>query len=308
MLNEHYRNTDLKGYFERYGFVNALKRGAFLANRAHFIKDYEMRKVLWQKHAARKISGYLQFKNTDPEGLSFGRCDAVDPVWIYWNTGMEKAPVIVKRCYESVLKFSKQEVILLTEKNINDYIVFPDYIVKKVKNGQISTAGYTDLMRFALLEHFGGTWMDATILLTGEIPHEITESDFFAFRNALGLLDNPVLFPAWFIHAKKGNRTIKEIRNAAFAYWAKEKHVVEYLLPNLIMTQIIQQDPETESRIPYMDSEYSERLIKIIDEPYTLEKASWMKKLTGIHKLTYKLDDGVDTEGSIYRCIIEGKF
>lgn len=308
MLNEHYQNIGLKGYFGRYGIVNALKRGVFLANRFHLINDYEIRKVLWQKRAANKVSKYLQFTNSDPKELVFGDCDVDNPIWIYWNSGMENAPIIVQKCYESILKYSNKEVILLTETNINDYIVFPDYIAQKVNNGQIPIAGYTDLMRFALLEHFGGTWMDSTILLTGDIPQEIMESDLFVFRNSLGLLDNPVLFPAWFIHAKKGNKIIRKVRNVAFAYWMKEKHVIEYLLPNLIMTQIIHQDLEVASSIPYMDSDYSERLIRIIDEQYTIEKASWIKKLTCIHKLTYKLNERVDKDGSIYRYIIEGKF
>ena len=39
----------------------------------------------------------------------------------------------------------------------------------------------------------------------------VLNSDFFAVRNSLLLIDNPVLYPAWFLHAKKGNKTIREI-------------------------------------------------------------------------------------------------
>ena len=49
----------------------------------------------------------------------------------------------------------------------------PDYLNEKLKSGALPLAIYTDLMRVALLEHYGGTWMDATILLTDEIPQEI---------------------------------------------------------------------------------------------------------------------------------------
>ena len=53
--------------------------------------------------------------------------------------------------------------------------------------------------------------------LCTRIPDMILNSDFFAVRNSLLLIDNPVLYPAWFLHAKKGNKTIREIRNVAFA-------------------------------------------------------------------------------------------
>lgn len=49
-----------------------------------------------------------------------------------------------------------------------------------------------------IIGHYGGAWMDATILLTDEIPQEILNSDFFVFHNSLGEIDNPVLYPVWF--------------------------------------------------------------------------------------------------------------
>ena len=94
----------------------------------------------------------------------------------------------------------------------------PDYLNEKLKSGVLPLAIYTDLMRVALLEHYGGTWMDATILLTDEIPQEILNSDFFVFHNSLGEIDNPVLYPVWFIHAKQHNRTICEILNTDITF------------------------------------------------------------------------------------------
>ena len=69
-------------------------------------------------------------------------------------------------------------------------------------------AGYTDLMRFALLEHYGGTWIDATVYLSGDIPEIVLNAELFALRNSMCLIENPVLYPAWFLHAKAGNKTI----------------------------------------------------------------------------------------------------
>lgn len=308
MINDFYQNIGLKGFFERYGIINALKRGLFIANPIHIVKDKELKKILWQKKASKKIQYYIKYKEIPPKGLIFCSKETSEPIWIYWNSGMDNAPEIVKKCYESVIKHSDKKVVLLTEKNIDQFIIFPDYILKKVANKQISIAAYSDLMRFALLEHYGGTWIDATIYLSGKIPDRIYKSDFFIFRNALGLLENPVLYPAWFLHTKRGNNTIQRIRNIAFAYWSKENHVNEYLLPNIIITTVIKADSNVEKTIPYMDSDYSEYLNKVLADNYNYENVEWIKKLTCIHKLTYKFDQKIDKAGSIYRHIINNDF
>ena len=55
----------------------------------------------------------------------------------------------------------------------------------------------------------------------------------------------------------------------------------------------------------YLNSDYSEYLVKVLGDEYTEEKIEWIKKLTSIHKITYKLDPAINKEGSIYRYILE---
>ena len=307
MLNDYYQNIGMKGFIQRYGIANAVKRGAFMFIKLHLVKDYEVRKVLWQERASSKIKLYLKYKYTDVQGLSFPENDVENPIWIYWNKGIEQAPIIVQKCYESVCEYSNQKIILLNDQNLADYIRLPDYIEKKKDAGQIPMAGYADLMRFALLEHYGGTWIDSTVYLTDMLPNAILNSEFFAIRNSLLLIDNPVLYPAWFLHARKGNKTIREIRNVAFAYWLKNEHVIEYLLPNLIITNVVKSDPEAEKKIPYMNSDYSEYLVKVLGDDFSTDMWEWITGLTGIHKLTYKLSDSINRNNSFYRYILENK-
>ena len=306
MLNDYYQNVGIKGFFKRYGVVNALRRGSFMANRLHLVQDYEMRKVLWQRKALNKIRKYMKYQNSDPQGLEFPDKEFDNPVWVYWDQGMDNAPDIIKRCYRSLREYSGRQVIALSKENIDKYIRFPSYITEKFENGDIPIAGYTDLMRFALLEHYGGTWADATLFFTEQIPEEIMSCPFFAFQNSMGLLDNPVLYPAWFLHTERHNEAIRGIRNVAYSYWMHEHHVIEYLLPNLIMTEYLHTHPEVEKAIPYLNSDYSEYLVRKLGDDYTPEEFEWIKKLTGIHKLTYKLDDSINREGSIYHHIMTG--
>lgn len=304
MLNEFYTNIGIKEFLKRYGIKNALRRGFFMANPIHLVKDYEIKKMLWQKKASKKVKKYIQYRDLEPQDLFYGDQVFNDPIWMYWNSGLENAPEIVKKCYESIKSYSEREVILLTEKNVNEYVTFPEELLKKKKKGNLSMAVFSDLLRFALLTQYGGTWIDSTVYLTDNLPKQIMDSDFFVFQNSMGLISNPVLCAVWFIRAKKNNEIIKMIRNVAFAYWMKENHVEEYLTSNIIITEIMKVKENGFLEMPYMNSDYSEYLIKIIGEEFTESKYEEIKKLTSIHKLTYKLAAAVDKEKSFYRHII----
>lgn len=83
---------------------------------------------------------------------------------------MNGAPILVKRCYESVKsQFPDKDIILLDETNFVQYVKMPDYIIDKWKSGIIAPAHFTDLLRLALLIERGGCWIDATVLCTEEI-------------------------------------------------------------------------------------------------------------------------------------------
>mgnify|MGYP000662404805 CR=1 FL=1 len=73
-----------------------------------------------QERASTKIKPYLKYKDTDVQGLSFPENDVENPIWIYWNKGIEQAPIIVQKCYESVCEYSNQKIVLLNDQNLAD--------------------------------------------------------------------------------------------------------------------------------------------------------------------------------------------
>lgn len=48
--------------------------------------------------------------------------------------------------------------------------------------------------------------------------------------------------------------------------------------------------PEVERKMPYLNNDYSEFLVRVLVAKFTEEKFNWINRLTGIHKLTYKLE------------------
>lgn len=106
-------------------------------------------------------------------------------IWQYWGQGLdpELLPEIVRACFASVDKYKGEyEIIRLNDDNIKNYIDFPAFIWEKIENQKLRRVFFSDILRLALLNTYGGVWLDATILLTGPLPQEYTHLDYFLFQ------------------------------------------------------------------------------------------------------------------------------
>lgn len=102
-------------------------------------------------------------------------------IWQYWAQGYDDIPERIRECLDSVEKYAGEySVIRLHDSNLSEYLDIPEYIIKK--RACFSYAFFSDLLRVMLLSTYGGLWLDATVLLTGQIPREYSEYDFFLFQ------------------------------------------------------------------------------------------------------------------------------
>ena len=132
-------------------------------------------------------------------------------VWICWFQGIENAPEIVRKCYDSVKNNLKnKEIILITEKNLNEYVHFPEYIMEKWKKGIITNTHMTDLLRLELLTKYGGMWLDATVFCSRnieEIPQYYFDSDLFMYQCLKPGRDGHAIYmSSWLLSAKSNNK------------------------------------------------------------------------------------------------------
>ena len=94
---------------------------------------------------------------------------------------------------------------------------------------KMSYAYFTDIIRLALLYYYGGVWLDATVLLTDNIPQKYFEMEYFMFQRDDNLKDKKKwedfdsVYFSWdkdmrvrvmnsVIFAKKNNKVIKRIK------------------------------------------------------------------------------------------------
>lgn len=104
------------------------------------------------------------------------------PIWVCWLQGEENMPEIVRICYRSLLKHSSGKTVnLITSENLNEYIQVPDYIKRYLDKGKISRTHFADYIRIMLLAKYGGLWIDASVLVTGDITDE-TQRPFYTIK------------------------------------------------------------------------------------------------------------------------------
>lgn len=85
-------------------------------------------------------------------------------IWYYWETMKgKKKPAYIDLCYDSLLHNCKDcfDIILLNESNIHTYL--PNI---NTHISSLSIPHKTDYYRYALLEKYGGIWIDADIIVT----------------------------------------------------------------------------------------------------------------------------------------------
>lgn len=214
-----------------------------------------------------------------------------DIIWVCWLQGIENAPNIVQGCYRNLLKNAEnKKVILITEKNMFEYVQFPDYIMEKYKNGYISKTHFSDLLRTELLVNYGGIWVDSTVLLTNRIPNILLERPLFLFSQESFCDSRHFYYNNWFIVAQKNNRVLRAVRSLLFEYYKDNDYLIDYFLWHICMILVAEKYEDDVNNILGIADVDSHFLQFNFDKKFDQHYWNYLTDKTVIHKLTYKLD------------------
>ena len=231
-------------------------------------------------------------------------------VFVSWLQGFEGAPELVKVCVESIKRYmTDREIILLSLDNYHKYAELPNDIVEKFKAGKIPPALFSDLLRLELLIKYGGTWMDATILCTGEdYPKEIIDCDLFVFQAIVRGDARLRGISNWFITACQNNRLLMVLRDVLIQYWRDYDCTIDYYIFHHFFYSIAMLYPDEIAAMPRKDRLVPLQLMKRMGDKYD---ENWMKELKGktcFHKLNYRLSSEVlNDSGNFYHTIIKNE-
>ena len=111
-------------------------------------------------------------------------------IWSMWWQGTDNLPEVVKMCFREIQKHrGSHPFTIITEDNYGDYISLPEYITDGLNNGTISRTHFSDIVRMYLLSRYGGMWIDATVLVTRDIPEEFFGMNYCTLRRPTNLRD-----------------------------------------------------------------------------------------------------------------------
>lgn len=221
-------------------------------------------------------------------------------IWQYWAQGYENVPPVVRKCLDSIERFSEgYTLVRLTDRNLSEYLDIPRFV--QDKRARFSTAFFSDLLRLMLLKTYGGIWLDATVFLSGAIPEDIARAPFFVYRrepqepNIKYWRNTYAYYFGWtkgfrvnmlssVIVARKGDITISDMCDMLLLWWRDHDNVPDYFFFQILFdTYPLKEDfPLVSDTLPhYLQQSINDPTFDLMSREDILAKIP-------IHKLTYK--------------------
>ena len=221
--------------------------------------------------------------------------DANEKIFTIWLQGEENAPALVKACFRSVRRHCKQELVVLDEKTLFEYIKLPDEIMKKRAAGKIKNAHFADICRVELLYTYGGFWLDATGFATGPIPQWIVDEDFFVYMAGRNVGSPYSFMQNCFIRARKGAYLLDAWRAMILDYWMHENHNFDYFMHQLLFKTMVENDPraiKAFAKMPHVDQDPTHALWwNYQNAPFDKKTFEHVTSGAFFQKLTYRGTD-----------------
>lgn len=275
-------------------------------------KDYKKRHNLVNEYLTKKYLSNIYIRQKNIPKIVFNKNDY--KIWVLWWQGEENMPPIVKICFNSLKKHAKDiPVILLTKDNFYKYIDLPDYILNKI-NKEITITHLSDIIRFFLLDKYGGLWIDATVLVTKNIV-DIKEIFFSEIYTAKLSNKNEnsfnIAYDRWtgFLMGNNINNNMLFMygKDLFFRYWKENDILIDYFLidyfinmlygNNLIIRKSIDKIPINNKRIFELNNK--------LNKYFNIDEYEFLISENNFHKLSWKEKIDYSNKKNFYNYIGE---
>lgn len=224
-------------------------------------------------------------------------------VWICWFQGIENAPELVQRCYQSIkANLKDREIVLITSENMKEYVSFPETVQDRIDKGTIKSAHLSDLLRLELLIKYGGTWIDSTVFCSGsDIPAYMLDSELFLFQNLKpGRDGHSTVISNWFITAWSHNKILSAVQYLLYKYWEENDQLWDYFLFHDFFQVVIEKYCDDWNKVvPFSNSTPHILLLRLF-EPYDGEIWTAIRQQSPFHKLSYKFEEDKTLKSHTY--------
>ena len=231
-------------------------------------------------------------------------------IWVIWAQGQENMPMIVQRCFESIIRNrGTYQVILLNNENIKEFVNLPDFIYKKHEDGIISYAHFSDIIRFTLLSRYGGYYLDATIYLTHPLP--IRDRLYTIKQNYSEDYISYCQWTSFFWYVPKGHPLARFLSDYLISYWNKNDTIIDYFLLDYLIRIFYEKNIDFRKEIDSINCNNPDLYFfqsSECENVFDSDKWDNICMSTSIFKLNWKRSSICETEGhdTFYGMLIKG--
>jgi len=224
--------------------------------RKKILQKHQEVAAFWNPIIENYFSGNIEHVYLKPK-----KCELVDKkiIWQYWGQGVirDNLPEIIQICFDSVDKYKGDyEIIRLSDDTIKDFLYLPDFVFDKKKNSAFNRTFFSDLLRLALLKTYGGVWLDATVFLSGSIPKEYFDADYFVYQrdnnepNKKYWESTYAYYWGWYpdfkvrmltsiFFAHKGSKVVSILFDLMMFYWKTHNDIIDYFFFQILYNELI---------------------------------------------------------------------
>lgn len=300
------KDTIIKYYTE---FNHYLQFGCLLAfkltvigSRMTYVRRaaYEMRiKYRFISNILKKIT-IAEVPNQEIERTNTG------PIWACWWQGEDNMPPIVKVCWEQLCSINLgRKVILITKDNYKKYVSIEPHIVRLFEDGQISITHFSDVLRFNLLNNYGGIWMDSTIYVN-ESASKLLGSPFITL--SVDYSEKYISrgqYSTFLFGGNRGNSLFKFLVDSYNLYYKKYRQPIDYYILDYMIAYAYEKNAEIRNLINSYAVKMSNLYVvhKALNQEFD-EQISEVLKNTPFNKLTWKINIDKLPINSVYHHLI----
>lgn len=229
-------------------------------------------------------------------------------VWVCWWQGEEEMSPIVRKCYENIkrLNFDKN-VILITERNLSNYVDFPTYVMEKYRKGIITKTHLSDLLRTELLCRYGGVWMDITLMTWTKIPDEFYSIPVYTGRFPKNKEDHNISQNRWtsfFLVSRYSNNILYRYMTDFWRiYWQKKDELIEYFLVDYALDFGYRNIPAIKKELDNVPVNGCGKnvweLLRILPDRFDKAEIERIQKENWMQKLSYKGESHIQEKSSV---------
>lgn len=242
----------------------------------------------------------LNFNTSEPYGQSINKT-----IFQFWENSNGNLPYIVELSINSVKKYALDwNHVILNLHNIHNYLDLPGFLFDKLsrEDNAFNLTFFSDIIRVALLQQYGGLWVDATVLLTKNFKYFSPFPLFFSFyrdlkpRNYKDWVNYNYNYFSWnplhevrllnsILWSTKNYPLWNMLYESLTTYWKENNYPPDYFMFQILFEIIIEEIPEaligwvhTEDLSPHVLQRYFDDLSFPLDhlEPICFHKLTYL--------------------------------